>query len=83
MKFVPVLVAFCVLSQAAYAEGLECRRVADPVPRLSCVETSATAEAPTTQRPHEWTPSEAPRRDVGTSRDSDATRAPNTRYPKY
>ncbi len=63
-----VLVA-CAISQTAFAEGLECRRVADPTPRLSCVETPTTAQAPSPSRTDAWTPGE-PRQEAP-ARDSD------------
>ena len=65
MKRIPILLVACAISQTAFAEGLECRRVADPTPRLSCVETPTTAEAPSTARPDTWTGErrEAPKRD--------------------
>jgi hypothetical protein len=69
MRVIPVLVVACVVSQSALAQGLECHRVADPTPRLSCVEKPATAEAPAVQRPDAWTPPDTGRRDSGLSHD--------------
>ena len=65
MKFIPVLVVACMVSQAAFAEGLECHRVSDPTPHLSCVEKPDTAEVPNLQRPDEVSPSDTSRRDSG------------------
>jgi len=79
MKFLPVLIVACVFSQAAFAEGLECRRVADPTPRLSCVEKPATAEAPSATRPDAWTPPATSRRDSDAARDSDGVTSRTTR----
>ncbi|CCD89426.1 hypothetical protein [Bradyrhizobium sp. ORS 285] len=62
MKVFPLVVIACAVSQAAFAEGLECRRVADPTPRLSCVETPTTAQAPAPSRTDAWTPE--PRRET-------------------
>lgn len=76
MRVVHVLIVACVVSQSAFAEGLECRRVADPTPRLSCVERPTTAEAPsTTVQPRDsWGSSDAARRDTGYDRDAIGTR---------
>jgi hypothetical protein len=80
MKLILVLVATCVFSQTAFAEGLECRQVADPTPHLSCVEKPATAEVPPAQRPDSWGPAEgAARRDVGSSRANDGVTPKTTR----
>jgi hypothetical protein len=79
MKFFLVLVATCIISQTAFAEGLECRQVADPTPHLSCVEKPATAEAPTTQRPDSLGSADGARRDSGSSRDSDGLSPKSTR----
>jgi hypothetical protein len=73
MKVIPVLVVACVISQSALAQGLECHRVADPTPRLSCVEKPATAEVPTVQRPDAWNPPDTGRRDGGLSRDDNGS----------
>jgi hypothetical protein len=70
MRLLPVLVVACVVSQSAFAQGLECHRVADPTPRLSCVEKPATAEAPV-QRPDAWNPPDAARHDTDSSRADD------------
>lgn len=78
MKLVPVLIVACVMSQAAFAEGLECRRVSDPTPRLSCVEKPATAEVPNLQRPDEVSPVDSSRRDAGAGRNNDGV-TPRTR----
>jgi hypothetical protein len=67
MKFIPVLVVACFVSQAAFAEGLECHRVLDPTPHLSCVEKPATADA---QRPDEVSPSDSSRRQPGSDRNN-------------
>ncbi|MGJ4928485.1 hypothetical protein ACQR1I_14845 [Bradyrhizobium sp. HKCCYLS2038] len=56
MRGLPLVLATLAISQAAHAEGLECRRVADPTPRLSCVETPTTAQAPAPGRTDGWTP---------------------------
>ena len=77
MKVLLLVVVACAVSQAAFAEGLECRRVADPTPRLSCVETPTTAQAPASSRTDAWTPAE-PRPDSQV-RDSDGTRSRTTR----
>ena len=79
MKLVPVLIVACVMSQAAFAEGLECRRVSDPTPHLSCVEKPATAELPTPQRPDEVSPVDSSRRDVGSGRNNDGVTSRTTR----
>ena len=79
MKFVPVLIVACVLSQAALAEGLECHRVADPTPRLSCIEKPTTAEVPTPQRPDAWSPPDPTRRNAGSGRDTEGAGIPSTR----
>jgi hypothetical protein len=80
VRVIPVLIVACVFSQSALAEGLECRRVADPTPRLSCVERPATAEAPSTiQRPEPWSTNDGSRRDSGSSRDSDGYGSRNGR----
>ncbi|MGY3452550.1 hypothetical protein [Bradyrhizobium sp. USDA 4353] len=62
MKVFPLVVVACAISQTAFAEGLECRRVADPTPRLSCVETPTTAQAPAPSRTDAWPPE--PRRET-------------------
>lgn len=79
MKFMSVLVVASVVSQAALAEGLECRRVADPTPRLSCVEKPATAEAPPPGRPDGWPSAATGRRDPDPVRDSDGVSSRTTR----
>jgi len=79
MKFIPVLVVACVVSQAAFAEGLECRRVSDPTPHISCVEKPATAEVPNLQRPDDLTPADSSRRDSGSNRNSDGVTSRTTR----
>ena len=79
MKFFLVLVATCIISQTAFAEGLECRQVADPTPHLSCIEKPATAEAPSAQRPDTSSPTDGARRDTGSSRDSDGLSPKTTR----
>jgi hypothetical protein len=79
MKFLPVLVVACVVSQAAFAEGLECRRVSDPTPHLSCVEKPATAEVPNLQRPDEVSPSGTSRRDSPSDRNNDGVTSRTTR----
>ena len=69
MKLLPILIVACGISQAAFAEGLECHRVSDPTPHLSCVEKPATAEVPDLQRdtaPNAAAPS---RRDAEPDRD--------------
>ena len=50
MKLLPIVMIACAVGQSAFAEGHECRRVADPVPRLSCVEKPTTAEIPPSSR---------------------------------
>jgi len=77
MKRIPILLVACAISQAAFAEGLECRRVADPTPRLSCVETPTTAAAPSPSRTDAWTPGE-PRRETP-ARDGDGASSKSTR----
>jgi len=80
MKFVPALVvACCLMSQAAFAEGLECHRVSDPTPHLSCVEKPATAEVPDLQRPDQPSPADASRRDGGSDRNNDGVTSRTTR----
>lgn len=79
MKILPALMVACAFSQAAFAEGLECRRVADPTPRLSCVEKPATAEAPTAARPDTWTPPATSGRDAAPNRDGDRVSPRTTR----
>jgi len=79
MKLVPVLIVACVVSQAAFAEGLECRRVSDPTPHLSCVEKPATAEVPNLQRPDEVSPADSSRRDAGSGRNNDGVSSRSTR----
>ena len=79
MKFMTVLVVACVVSQAAFAEGLECRRISDPTPRLSCVEKRATAELPTPQRPEEVSPAVSSRGDAGSGRNNDGVTSRTTR----
>jgi len=79
MKLVPVLIVACVVSQAAFAEGLECRRVSDPTPHLSCVEKPATAEVPNLQRPDEVSPADSSRRDAGSGRNKDGVTSRTTR----
>lgn len=78
MKVVLLVVVACAVSQAAFAEGLECRRVADPTPRLSCVETPTTAQAPTQSRTDAWTTPAEPRPDSQV-RDGDGIRSKTTR----
>jgi hypothetical protein len=70
MRFLPVLFVACVMSSSAFAEGLECRRVSDPTPHLSCVEKPATAEAPTARPDSLGTPDTTTRRDNGATRDN-------------
>ncbi|MGC2778663.1 MAG: hypothetical protein WA418_23830 [Bradyrhizobium sp.] len=79
MRRIPILLAACALSQTAFAEGLECRRVADPTPRLSCVEKPTTAEAPAPSRTDAWTPTE-PRRETP-ARDGDGA-TPRSSRPR-
>lgn len=79
MKFIPVLVVACVMSQAAFAEGLECHRVSDPTPHLSCVEKPATAEVPNLQRPDDLTPADSSRRESGSDRNNDGVSPRTTR----
>lgn len=79
MKFISALVVASVVSQAALAEGLECRRVADPTPRLSCVEKPATAEAPAPSRPDAWPSATTGRRDADPVRDGDGAGSRTTR----
>ena len=79
MKFVPVLIVACVVSQSSFAQGLECHRVADPTPHLSCVEKPATAEAPDVQRPDTWNPPNTSRRDGSSIRDDDGSSSRNPR----
>jgi hypothetical protein len=76
MKLVPVLIVACVVSQAAFAEGLECRRVSDPTPHLSCVEKPATAEV---QRPDEPASVDSSRRNIGSGRNNDGVTSRTTR----
>ncbi|WP_315719989.1 MULTISPECIES: hypothetical protein [unclassified Bradyrhizobium] len=78
MRVVSIILVACAISQAASAEGLECRRVADPTPRLSCVETPTTAQAPTTSRTDAWTPVE-PRRETPREVDGATARGSRTR----
>ena len=79
MKFIPVLIVACVVSQAAFAEGLECHRVSDPTPHLSCVEKPATAEVPNLQRPDELNPADSSRRNSGSDRSNDGVNSRTTR----
>jgi hypothetical protein len=81
MKVLPVLVVACVVSQAAFAEGLECRRVSDPTPHLSCVEKPATAEVPDLQRPDSLNSAQTSpsRRESGSDRDADGVSSRTTR----
>lgn len=79
MRVLSIVLVACAISRAAFAEGLECRRVADPTPRLSCVETPTTAQAPTTSRTDAWTPVE-PRQEAPV-RGGDAT-APRASRPR-
>ncbi|CCD98991.1 hypothetical protein [Bradyrhizobium sp. STM 3809] len=75
MRVLAFVLATLAIGQAAHAEGLECRRVADPTPRLSCVETPTTAQAPAPGRTDVWTPSE-PRQPT---RDGDGATSRNSR----
>ncbi len=77
MKLVPILLVACVVSQTALAEGLECRRVADPTPRLSCVETPTTAEVHSGAR-SDGSPGDA-RRGPAPKRDDDTPDPRSTR----
>ncbi len=79
MKLLPVLIVACGLSQAAFAEGLECRQVADPTPHLSCVERPATAEVPDLQPAATPNPAASSRRDAGSDRNGDSVTPRTTR----
>jgi hypothetical protein len=79
MKLLPVLIVACGISQAAFAEGLECRQVADPTPHLSCVDKPATAEVPDLQRATTPSPAAPSRRDAGSDRGGDGVTSRTTR----
>lgn len=79
MKFLTVLIVACGLSQAASAEGLECRQVSDPTPHLSCIEKPATAEVPELQRTAVPNSAASSHRVSGSDRDNDGVSSHPTR----
>jgi hypothetical protein len=83
MKFVTALAVACLMSQAALAEGLECHRVSDPTPHLSCVEKPATAEVPNLQGPDQLTPTDTSRHDSGSNRNTDGVTSRTTRICRH